>query len=231
MKTHLNVIKSTSLVALLILGLGCSKKTEETGTTTDGGGTGTTLFTATDIAKTWTSGCLTGSDPITGGNRYKITLDLNGNAFSYAVAYYDSGDCFQGYALAKYYTSGTFSVGAATTGGQTISFVATASDVMPFNTNAPQAALYAACTNTLTDMASPYSTLQTPGAGFNGHHFNTYTAVCQNVTFPNSASSNKNISNVATYSNSVLTIGAPSFSIPGVFTGNAVPTSATLQLF
>ncbi|MBC7465233.1 MAG: hypothetical protein H7256_04520 [Bdellovibrio sp.] len=223
MKNHLNVIKSTSLVALLILGLSCSKKAEEVGTTTDtGGGTGAVLFTATDIIKSWTSGCLTGTDPITGGNRYTVSILFFGsNSYNASVQWY-TGSCTGGTAKILYGSTGTFTVGAAITGGQSLVFNATASSLMTLNSTTNQTAVNTACGGT-----SPWN--GGVNAGDLGASKSTYMMTCSTLVMPNSG--NSTISNVATYANSVLTIGAIYTNIPGVFNGTAVPTSATLQLF
>ncbi|MBC7742823.1 MAG: hypothetical protein H7061_11535, partial [Bdellovibrionaceae bacterium] len=121
MKNQVTAIKSTSLAALLILSLGCTKKTEAVA---DAGAGGAALFTAADIQKTWTSGCLIGSDPITGADHYIQTLTLFGggaNSFNASKAWYLTS-CTGANTKINYSLSGSYSVGAAITGGQAITF-------------------------------------------------------------------------------------------------------------
>lgn len=224
MKNQVTAIKLTSLAALLIFSLSCSKKTDAVADAGAGGGVGAVLFTAADIQKTWTSGCLTGVDPITGADHYIQTLTLFGgssNSFNSSKAWYLTS-CTGGNTKINYSLSGSYSVGAAITGGQAITFNSTSSSFWAFNTTV-QGQVNTACGGT-----SPWNG-GTQTANDNGVSKNSYLMTCSSLVMPNS--SNSAIANVATYSNSILTLGASYPDIPGVFPGSAIPTSATIQLF
>lgn len=221
MKNYTTTLKIASLVGLIILSSGCKKEEDPVATTP---ATPVVLFTAADIQKSWTSGCLSGSDPMTSADHYVQTLTLFGggsNNFNAATTWY-LGSCAGGNTKINYSLSGTYTVGAAITGGQAITFNSTSSTFWAFNVTV-QGLVNTACGGT-----SPWNG-GTQNSGDNGVAKNSYMMTCSNITMPNSG--NSAIANVATYSNSVLTLGVSYPNIPGVFPGAAIPTSATVQLF
>src|SRR5271168_239657 len=83
---------------LLALTLSCAKKSS-TAAGTGSGGSSSVAFTASDIAKTWTSVCRASTDSITGATHFQGTLNLESNGvYSYGESWYfnpsgSEGEC------------------------------------------------------------------------------------------------------------------------------------------
>jgi hypothetical protein len=219
-RSVLNVVKFSVLSLSLVLAAGCGKKSTDTPASSTGSGTGAGgTFTAADIAKTWTGACTAQAEAMSSGaDHYQDALTLSGGGFSMQEIWY-TGTCSPGNYAVVFSTTGTFAVGAVTSGTtQSIVFTATASDMMAMTTTF-QTAVNSDCGGT-----SPY--IGGASVGNNGAHFSTYMMNCMHVTFPNSG--RKEIDNVATYTGGVLTLGAYPETIPGVFAGGSVPSTATV---
>jgi hypothetical protein len=203
------------LFSLQLFSFGCGV-TVDTLTSTTG------LISAGDLVKTWTSGCINGSDTITSASKYILTLYINSSTnYSYTQTWY-SGACSPvNYAIA-YTSTGTFTVSGLASGSatlQSIAFDVTSSDLMPFTTTI-QTAVNADCGGT-----SPF--IGGVNTSFNGTHSSTYMMNCASQDFPNSA--RRTVNNVFSYSGGVLTLGASYNGIPGVYNGNTVPATATVD--
>lgn len=208
-------IATITLTTGLILNTSCAEKLEELASD---GGDGT--FTATDIEKTWASSCIAGTDPISIGTHHKFELRLiSGGTYRFSDTWYSAAGCSPVNYLAMYATEGTYTVGAVVSGSaQAIDFVATVSTVMPF-TNGFQDDMNDDCGGSSPFTAGGYETL--------GGTYSTYMVTCQSAPFANSGDNDFN--NIATYSGGVLSIGVNEFGVPGVFAGNALPASATID--
>ncbi len=219
----LNLMRLSGMALLtlgLMLGAGCAKKatTESTSTT---GGSGSSTYTATDLAKTWNSSCIAAADLIAAGDHYQTALTLAADGTFSMAKYVYTGTCSPVNYTIIYNTSGTFTVGALVSGSttvQTIAFTVNASDMMAMSTTA-QTAVNNDCGGT-----SPYS--GGVGAGNNGVHNSTYMMNCMSMTMPNSG--NKTVNNIATLASSVFTMGSHYNGIPGQFTSGTVAATVSL---
>lgn len=223
---YLNYVCQLCICFVIIINFSCAKKEDEVASSTDpaagggggGGSGGSTLFTRADLVKTWTSACIsTDTDTITSGNHSQYVLDIAADgSYSYQVIWY-SGTCSPVNYLIQYSTAGVLTVGDVVSGSsvtQNLTFTALASDMMAFTT-VDQDSVNTACGGT-----SPF----TAGSNnsFNGTHHSTYMMNCMGQTFPNSG--NASVNNIGELSSGVLSLGAPYMGIPGVFTGNALPS-------
>ncbi len=215
MNSTFKIFSTLALSILFALQLGCAEAASD-----DEESTGP--FTATDIEKTWTSGCMAGTDLISSATHHKLELRLmTGGTYRSYDTWYTSATCSPVGYSADYVTNGTYTVGAVISGTtQAIDFEATTSTVMPFTTQ------FQTDMNTDCGGTSPFNG---SGAivGNNGGTFSTYTILCMSATFPNSVG--RFIYNIGTYSGGVLTLGAPAFGVPGVFAPGALPATATIS--
>ena len=222
---------SLSLLGLSIITfIGCAKVKEELATPSAG-----ISFSAADIVKNWSSSCISKTDAVLGTTQTKIGLNLNANGtFSFDQYTYAAPSGGTSCAGADYKTymslSGTYTVGATITGGQALNFVTTSnSSLMVLGTafTATQNIFNTDCGGT-----SPYCTLgggvcTNNGTG-SGVAKNSSSMLCQNYTFPANGTT---LYNVGSWSGSVLSIGANTTGIPGVFSLGSIPSSATIVLF
>ncbi|MBC7385055.1 MAG: hypothetical protein H7301_02695 [Cryobacterium sp.] len=215
------------VVAMLLSFSGCLKS-NTAATSASSGGT----FTASDLVKSWVGNCqLTAAEPITGATYSRVTLTLSaGSNFDFYQDWYAGTPCGGGNAKIVYRVAGTYTVGGLISGSssvQDIQFTATSSrlgDYEPVSAGAGvQTQVNTACGGT-----SPYN-VGGASTSNNGITYSSFMMSCSSITLPNS--SNRTINNVATLSGGVLTIGTNYAGIPGVFAGNATPTSASIALY
>lgn len=224
MKTNTRILSITVLAALLTLTTACKKEDVAADIASNAG-----AISAGTIAKSWVTNCTVGSEAITGADRYTITLDLNANgSFGYHQQWY-SGSCNPGNARVIFTVYGTFAVGSYVNGSSNtvgLTFTATSSEIMPLITTTVQTAF-----NTDCGMTSPFDASQNGvSSSHYGGHFATFgTMTCMNMDFPNSGQNV--IENIATYSSGSLTLGAGEHGIPGVFSGNTVPTTTSVAFY
>ncbi len=183
-----------------------------------GGGSGGT-FTGSDINGTWTSSCysLSGTGTVTGETYYKNVLSLTGgNTWGMNQYTYSSSACTGGVYMNSYTTGGTFTVGGVVSGSiQSIQFTATGgASVQPLNAS-----------------ATSWWNTNTTGGGFTigVNHSVWNTALNGITTFYPMSNANDTIYNVATFTTGVLTLGAGSESVPGVYSSGSTPTSVTIS--
>ena len=163
---YFKIVCQLCICFVFINNISCAKKEDESSSSTDGESGGTTLFTRTDLVKSWTSACIsTETDAITGGDHSQYILDIAADGtYSYQNIWY-SGTCSPINYLIQYSTAGIITVGDLVSGStvtQNISFVALTSDMMAFTT-AAQDSVNTACGGT-----SPF--IAASNNSFNGTH-------------------------------------------------------------
>jgi hypothetical protein len=207
-KTKFCALSTLILVAVLALP-GCIAKKDSAATDATTGGT----FTTSDIIGSGSTACTPGTSGLAGAAYYVGHIDFTaGGNFNYTQLWYTNSSCTAGMWTHYYNVIGTYAVGGVVTGAlQSISFHVTSTYLAPY-TNA----------NTTFFNAGHCS-----GGGFvTGVLKNTMMVICDFVTMANAGAAT--IDNVVGYSGGVLSLGAGSEGIPGVFAGGTVPASATI---
>jgi hypothetical protein len=215
MRNPIRTLQWAILPLAVVTTLACSQKQPAEDQDSTGSG-----FTVSGLAKTWTGACTAGTDAITGADHYKVTLALDASTgFTWMQAWYTGGDCAGAHYTIIYNAYGTYAIGALSGGLYAMTFTVTSSDMMSMTT-AAQDSVTADCGGT-----TPY---QSPGiGGDNGAHKSTYMMACMSMNLPNSG--NKTIDEVGSLSGGVLSLGAGDNGVPGVFHGNAIPGSSSLD--
>lgn len=175
-------------------------------------------FASSDLVKEWTSSCDAATHPVvSSADHVQRVLTLQGDTGYSYVEYWFAGSCSPINYKVVHVVAGTWALA-----GSTISFhVANSStSTIMAMTEAVQVDFNNACGGT-----TPY---QVGGdAGDNGEHKTTYTMDCANIEMPTSA--DDDIYNTFSYSGGVLSLGASSAGLPGVFDVGSVPATATVN--
>jgi hypothetical protein len=217
-----------TLAGLSIALMGCDKKKLEEELSAG------IPFTSADIAKAWASNCTAKVDSTMGTQYYKVNLTLYSNgSFGYVEYAYTAPSggtlCSNVDYINVYSVSGTWTLGGAVTGGQSLNFTTTTNSnltVTGTGYTATQNKWNTDCGGT-----SPYCTLGggtcTNNGKASGVGQNSSTMTCQNHTFPIIGTT---LYNIASWDGSNFYIGAPTTGVPGVFNTGSTPSSATLYL-
>lgn len=221
-------------VSLQAIGTGCdvsaSSDDSSSNSNTQNGGSGGNnsgsggTFTGSDLnGGSWAfNGCQSGNGGITGATRYTTALQITGgNTFNFQQQWYSSSNCAGGSQVVEYDTGGTFTLGGLISGSSTLQSIqfTIASDAssMTLTGSTAQSSGNSGCTPTGSF------------TGSNGYDVGTFNLACGSlgITLPNSG--NAVVNNVIGFSNNVISLGAIAVGIPGVFNGNTVPTTTSLN--
>jgi hypothetical protein len=190
----------------------------------------TDTFTTTNISKDWISGCVAGTEPITGDDHYKIDLSLSADGRFSSKMYWYAGTCSPVNYSTIYTVYGTWALSGYNTGSTTtktitftIDFVTQGKPDLMTYSNAVRTAFNNNCGGTSPFFGGANST--------NGGHVDTHLMTCMSEKFPNTGARNA-FSNIATFDGTVLTLGAHGdANIPGTFPGDTLPATATVPLY
>ncbi|HWU43367.1 MAG TPA: hypothetical protein VN132_08015 [Bdellovibrio sp.] len=235
---------SSSFLVLIIAAasvFGCAKKSSTTAAS-DG------TFTASDIVKSWTSTCTASTDSVLGTSYFQNKLNLySDGTFSFTEYMYVSPNpatlapCSSLNFIVIMSVGGVYSVGSLVSGSTTLqdlTFTVTVNSSSPDlmiigGTYTPSVTTTQNIFNNDCGGTSPYCTLAgtctNNGSYASGAHASSKNMTCQNYTFPNVGTNV--IYNIGSYdsTNKVLTLGANTTGVPGVFSQGSLPTTATID--